>query len=241
MADVPQRTAVVTGGSRGLGVAFARTLAEEGCRVALGARDLVAAEAVAGELAAAHGVPMTAHHLDVTDPASVRRFRDEVVATHGGVDVLVANAGIGVFAPVVDADPADVAAMLAVNVTGLLTTLGVFAADLEAAPGRGLVITVTSDVSARVFAGGAGYVASKHAARAVSRTFQLEHPQLRVCELRPGSVRTAFAGADPDRPRGDGQLTEREVAETLRVVLRAPDDVRVEELVVRHAGQPYDL
>lgn len=235
------RTAVVTGASRGLGAAIAEVLADEGCAVALGARDLDAVADVARRVADAHGVSTSAHHLDVTDPASVRSFRDAVVEQHGRVDVLVANAGIGRFAPVVDADLDEVDAMFAVNVTGLLATLAAFASDLEASSDRGLVVTLTSDVSARVFAGGAGYVASKHAARAVSRTFQLEHPQLRVCELRPGSTRTAFNGADPDAQPAAGQLTAAEVAATLRAVVGAPADVRVEELVVRHAEQAYEL
>jgi 3-oxoacyl-[acyl-carrier protein] reductase len=235
------RTAVVTGASRGLGVAFARVLAEEGCDLALGARDVAETQQVADELAVAHGVRTWAHHLDVTDPASLTAFRAAALERFDHLDVLVANAGIGRFAPIVDASLDDVAAMFDVNVTGFLATLRTFAHDLEVAPTRGLVVSVTSDVSARVFAGGAGYVASKHAARAISRTFQLEHPDLRVCELRPGSTVTAFGDRDPGRDRRDGQLTAAEVAEVLRVAITAPADVRVEELVVRHAGQAYEL
>lgn len=234
------RTAVVTGASRGLGVAFARVLAEEGCSLALGARSVDAARAVAADLAAEHDVEAAAWHLDVTDEASLTRFRAEVVERFGRVDVVVANAGIGSFAPIVDTDAADVRAMLEVNVTGLLLTLRTFAADLLAAPTRGMVVAITSDVSARVFPGGAAYVATKHAARAIARTFQQEHPQLRVCELRAGATATHFAGGSPDRDL-EGHLTVEEVAATLRLAVSVPDHVRVEEVVVRSATQAPDL
>lgn len=235
------RTAVVTGGSRGLGPAFARVLAEEGIAVALGARDVGQVEAVAAELADTHDVPAFGHALDVTDEASLTAFRTATLDRFGRVDVVVANAGIGTFAPIVAADAADVRAMLEVNVTGLLLTLKAFAPDLEAAPSRGLAITVTSDVSARVFPGGAAYVATKHAARAITRTFQQEHPDLRVCELRPGSTATYFGGGAPEQRDRHGNLSAAEVAEVLRVAVTAPDEVRVEELVVRSSTQPPDL
>jgi 3-oxoacyl-[acyl-carrier protein] reductase len=234
------RTAVVTGASRGLGAAFARVLAEEGCSLALGARDLDAVRAVADDLATEHVVEATAGHLDVTDEDSLVRFRAEVVERFGRVDIVVANAGIGSFASIAATDADDVRAMLEVNVTGLLLTLKTFAGDLLAAPTRGMVVAVTSDVSARVFPGGGAYVATKHAARAIARTFQQEHPELRICELRPGATATHFAGGSPDRDL-HGHLTVDEVAETLRTVISLPDHVRVEELVVRSATQAPDL
>jgi 3-oxoacyl-[acyl-carrier protein] reductase len=234
------RTAVVTGASRGLGAAFARVLAEEGCSLALGARDLDAVRAVADDLATEHVVEATAGHLDVTDEDSLATFRAEVVERFGRVDIVVANAGIGSFASIAATDADDVRAMLEVNVTGLLLTLKTFAADLLAAPTRGMVVAVTSDVSARVFPGGGAYVATKHAARAIARTFQQEHPELRICELRPGATATHFAGGSPDRDL-HGHLTVDEVAETLRTAIGLPDHVRVEELVVRSATQAPDL
>jgi len=125
-------------------------------------------------------------------------------------------------------------------VLGVWRCLAAFAGALEDAPSRGLVLVVSSDVSARVFPGGGPYVASKHAVRALARTFQQEHPELRMCELRPGSTRTSFNGADPGAPVAPGSLTAEEVVATLRMVVTAPDDVRVEEVVVRSAGQAPD-
>lgn len=229
------RTAVVTGASRGLGAAIARVLAEEGFALALGARDTAELDTLAGTI----GDEVLVHRLDVTDPASVAGFRSAALAAYGRVDLVVANAGIGAFGPIVGFDPATFDQLFAVNVRGLWATLAAFAADLEAAPTRGLAVVVSSDVSTRVFPGGGPYVATKFAARALARTFQQEHPSLRVCELRPGATATHFAGNHPDR-RGEGQLRADDVADALRVALSAPDHVRVEELVVRAAGQVPD-
>ena len=88
-----RKVAVVTGASRGLGAAVARVLAEEGYAVALGARDRAAIERLASELP----VPSLAHALDVADAAGVAAFRDAVLGRFGRVDVLVNNAGIGIF------------------------------------------------------------------------------------------------------------------------------------------------
>jgi 3-oxoacyl-[acyl-carrier protein] reductase len=226
------RTAVVTGASRGLGAAIARVLAEEGCQLALGARRIDELERLAAEL------PTTTltHHLDVTEPRSVAAFRGAVAERFGRVDVVVANAGVGAFGPMVGFDPETFDELFAVNVRGLWSTLTTFAEDLAAAPTRGLALVVSSDVSSRVFPGGGPYVATKFAARALARTFQQEHPGLRVCELRPGATATHFAGNHPDR-KGEGQLSADEVADAIRMVIRAPENVRVEELVVRSAGQ----
>src|SRR5215210_8641219 len=82
------KVAVVTGGNRGLGQAFARALGEAGARVAIAARDEARSEAVAGEL---HALAVS---MDVTDGDSVRAMLDTVAAALGPVDVLVNNAGV---------------------------------------------------------------------------------------------------------------------------------------------------
>jgi 3-oxoacyl-[acyl-carrier protein] reductase len=234
------RTLAITGASRGLGVAVAEVAAAEGFYVALGARDADAVERLAADLADEHGVGGLGMRCDVTDVASIASFRDAIIERFGRLDVVVANAGIGSFGPMVGFDSDAFDAMFAVNVRGVWATLSAVADDLEAAPTRGTAILVSSDVSDRVFPGGGPYVATKHAVRALARTFQQEHPQLRVCELRPGSTRSSFAGQDPTTPSGEGVLSSTDVARTLRVVLTAPDDVRIEELVVRSAGQAPD-
>jgi 3-oxoacyl-[acyl-carrier protein] reductase len=212
-------------------------LAEEGCALVLGARDTAQLADVAAELEAAHGTPVVAQGCDVTSSEDLAALSATALERFGRVDIVVANAGIGTFGPIVAFDEERFRAILDVNVLGVWRTMQAFAEALAAAPTTGLLLVMSSDVSARVFPDGGPYVASKHAVRALTRTFQQEHPQLRVCELRPGSTRTAFNEADPHAPPGDGQLTAAEVADAVRVVVRAPDGVRIEELALRSIGQ----
>lgn len=223
--------AVITGASRGLGVAFARALASMGYELVLGARDVGATRRLAEEVPTL-AVPLP---LDVCDEASVERFAAAARAFRGRIDVVVCNAGIGAFRPLGALDTPTFDALFATNVRGAWLTTRAFLPDLEAT--RGAVVMVSSDVSTRVFPNGGAYCATKHALRALTRTFQLEHPALRFLELRPGATDTSFAGSSPGAPGKEWFLRPEDVARCLGAALALPADVRVEELVVRATGQ----
>ena len=225
------QVAAVTGASRGLGSAFARVLSQEGFALALGARDLSAVERLASELPG----PVLACRLDVTDPESVESFRRAAIERFGRLDVLVNNAGIGVFRRLEETSREDFEATFRVNVQGAWTTTVAFLPWLKES--RGLVLMVSSDVSTRTFPTGGSYTASKFALRALARTFQQENPELRVLELRPGAVDTFFAGSTPGAPGKDWFLQPEIVGEALRFALRLPPGARVEEIVLRSASQ----
>jgi 3-oxoacyl-[acyl-carrier protein] reductase len=225
------RVAAVTGASRGLGAAFARVLSEEGFAVALGARDVAAIEKLASELPG----PALAHRLDVADPESVEGFRRAAIERFGRLDVLVNNAGIGVFRRLEETSREDFEATFRVNVQGVWAVTVAFLPWLKES--RGFVLMVSSDVSTRTFPTGGSYTASKFALRALSRTFQQENPELRVLELRPGAVDTWFAGSTPGAPGKDWFLQPEVVGEALRFALRLPPGARVEEIVLRSASQ----
>jgi 3-oxoacyl-[acyl-carrier protein] reductase len=227
-----RRVAVVTGASRGLGVAFARILAEEGYALALGARDWQGIERLASELS----VPVLAHPLDVTDAGSVAAFRDAVLGRFGRVDVLVNNAGIGIFQRLEEISAEDFERTFRVNVQGAWAVTIAFLPHLLDA--KGLVVMISSDVSTRTFPNGGAYTASKFALRAVTRTLQQENPGLRVLELRPGAVDTFFAGSTQGAPGKEWFLRPEIVAEALRFALRLPPEARPEEIVVRSSAQP---
>lgn len=225
------QVAAVTGASRGLGAAFARVLSQEGFALALGARDVAAVERLASELPG----PALALRLDVTDPESVEGFRRAAVERFGGLDVLVNNAGIGVFRRLEETSLEDFEATFRVNVQGAWAVTVAFLPWLKES--RGLLLMVSSDVSTRTFPTGGSYTASKFALRALARTFQQENPELRVLELRPGAVDTWFAGSTPGAPGKDWFLQPEVVGEALRFALRLPAGARVEEIVLRSASQ----
>src|SRR5689334_18430490 len=225
------QVAAVTGAARGLGATFARVLSQEGFAVVLGARDLAAVERLASELPG----PALALRLDVTDPESVEGFRRAAIERFGRLDVLVNNAGIGVFRRLEETSREDFEATFRINVQGVWSVTVAFLPWLKES--RGLVLMVSSDVSTRTFATGGSYTASKFALRALSRTFQQENPELRVLELRPGAVDTWFAGSTPGTPGKDWFLQPEVVGEALRFALRLPQGARVEEIVLRSASQ----
>jgi NADP-dependent 3-hydroxy acid dehydrogenase YdfG len=229
--DLHGRIAVVTGASRGVGRATAARLAALGAVVVAGARDRSELDALAADVEGVRALP-----LDVRDPASVRRFADVVHAEHGPVDVLVANAGIGVFGPVETTSLDDWDRVFDVNVRGTFLTVQAFLPDLRRR--RGHVVIVTSDVSARTFAGGALYTASKHAQRAFARALQMEVADdgVRVTEIRSGVVATSF-GNGTERPGDVDALESADVAETIAFALTRPARMRLDEIHFHPMGQ----
>lgn len=226
------RIAVVTGASRGLGLAFARVLAEEGFSLALGARDLPALERIAGELPGSH----LAYPLDVENRASVEVFAKAALDRFGRVDLLVNNAGVGIFKRLEELSEEEFDRQFRVNVRGAWLVTKAFLPALEAV--GGMVAMISSDVSTRTFPRGGAYTATKFALRALARTLQQEHPNLRVLELRPGATDTFFAGSTPGAEGKEWFLRPESVAEILRLAVRLPAEVRLEEVVLRSRSQP---
>jgi NADP-dependent 3-hydroxy acid dehydrogenase YdfG len=228
--SIADRLVVVTGASRGIGRATAALLAREGARVIAGGRS-------ADELASlARDSGVLTHPLDVADPHSVRSFADAVHDQHGPIDALVSNAGIGVFGPVATLSVEDWDRVFDVNVRGTFLVTQAFLAGLRTK--RGHIVIVSSDVSARTFAGGSLYTASKHAQRAFARALQMEveGDGVRVTEVRPGVVATSFAGGTP-RPPDAGALAPEDVAEMIAFALSRPERVRLDELHFHPHGQ----
>ena len=192
------RTAIVTGGSRGLGLALVTELATRGWRVVTDGRD---ADALATATAGL-GPHVVAVPGDVTDA----HHRDALVAAAGTVDLLVNNAGgLGPSPlPALTAYPLDALdELFAVNV---LAPLGLIQAVLpHLAPG-GAIVDVTSDASVEAYEGWGGYGATKAALDHVGRVLAVERPDVRVLTVDPGDMRTrmhqdAFPGEDiSDRP-----------------------------------------
>ncbi len=191
------RTAVVTGGSRGLGLALVRTLAGAGWRVVTDARDGDALRRATADL------DVTAITGDVSDPD----HRAELVAAAGDrIDLLVNNAGGLGPSPLpalADYPLTDLTDLFAVNV---VAQLGLIQAALpKLAPGA-VIVDVTSDASVEAYEGWGGYGATKAALDHVGRVLAVERPDLRVLTVDPGDMRTqmhqdAFPSEDiSDRP-----------------------------------------
>jgi NAD(P)-dependent dehydrogenase (short-subunit alcohol dehydrogenase family) len=208
--------AIVTGGSKGIGLAIARAFVGRGMQVTITARrdaDLRRAVSALGGGSNVHAIA-----ADVREPADAQRIVDETVRQFGGLDVLVNNAGIGRFATVADMSVADWRDVIETNLSG------VFHCTHAALPalrrrGAGYIINISSLAGKNPFGGGAAYCASKAGLNAFSEALMQEvrYDNIRVSYVLPGSVSTAFgdggsAADDAARPGADWKLTADDVA-----------------------------
>jgi len=204
------RTAIVTGASRGLGLALARALAERGWRLVVDARGAAALEAAREELVAAareRSVAAATSVIAVAGDIADEAHRREVVAAAGErIDLVVNNAsllGPSPLPPVAELAPVDLEEILRANVIG---PLGLIRLALPRIPEGGRILNVTSDAAVEPYEGWGGYGASKAALEQLTRILAAERPDLRVYAVDPGDMRTqmhqdAFPGEDiSDRP-----------------------------------------
>jgi NAD(P)-dependent dehydrogenase (short-subunit alcohol dehydrogenase family) len=197
------RTALITGASRGLGLALARGLATRGWNLILTARDAERLRGVRDELAAVTHVAALAG--DVTDP-SHREALAVLARGHAGLDALINNAGaLGPSPqPALLEYPLDtLAQVFLANVLAPLAVIQQLEPELE--PGA-RIVNVTSDAAVNAYPGWGGYGASKAALEQLSAVLAVERPDLRVYWVDPGDMRTdmhqaAYPGEDvSDRP-----------------------------------------
>lgn len=234
-ASLAGRVAIVTGASSGIGSAVVHELAALGASVVLVARrgDRLR------ELAADLRTPVELVECDVSDEVAVKQMVAQAIERLGPPDILVNNAGVGSFASVVDTDLADWQRMLDVNLTGsFLCARAVLPSMLER--GDGWIVNVCSDVSQRVFPGGAGYCASKFGQYALSKALgaEVREAGVRVGAVLPGMVATEFGHGKPVE-REPWLLRPVDVAQAVAYMVTRPSHVVVDELVVHPVRQHY--
>src|SRR3954471_911787 len=221
--------ALVTGGSKGIGLAIARALLGRGMQVAITGRneaDLRRAAESLGPAAtrdAPSGQPtVLTVTADVRNEQDARRSVDETVRAFGGLDVLVNNAGIGRFAPVADMTIEVWREIIETNLSGVFHYTRAALPELRRR-GGGYIINISSLAGANAFVGGAAYCASKAGLNAFSESLMQEvrHDNIRVSYVMPGSVSTGF-GDRGSSGEADWKLSPEDVAKVV-VDLISPD------------------
>lgn len=196
MTDLKGKVAYITGGTRGIGLGIAKALLDEGLKVAISSRDK-------------QHVLEAEEHLNAPDSvlglvSDVTRLSDEqnavqsVVSKWGALDVLIANAGIGHFAPIDQMDPKAWHDMIDTNLNGVYHTLHAGVSALKSS--KGYFLTIASLAGTNFFAQGAGYNATKFGLVGFTQAAMLDlRPyDVKVSTIMPGSVATFFRGNIPD-------------------------------------------
>jgi 3-oxoacyl-[acyl-carrier protein] reductase len=226
-------TALVTGGSSGIGYSIAQALIQAGARVAITGRDERKLRQAA-ETLKAHPI-----RADVGNEGDVQRTMNEVLKAFGHLDILVNNAGFGVFKKLVDMDKASFEAVFATNVTGAML-MGREAAKHFIERNSGNIVNIGSTASLRGAPNGTAYYASKFALRGMTECWrgELRQHNIRVFLINPSEVLTDFATAggyqqNPTKLRGE------EIAHIVKAALEMDDRGFTPELSV-FATNPKD-
>ena len=233
--DLEGKLAVVTGGTRGIGVAIAGALLGQGAAVVICGRHASAVEEAVETLR-----PRGRIDGRVCD---VRRFREVqglfwfVNRTFGRLDVLVNNAGVSEVAPVDELTPRQWRTVIETNLNGPFYCCRQ-AVPLMRKSGGGSIINIGSLAGKYVFAGGSAYNASKFGLAGFTEAAMLDlrHDNIRVSTIMPGSVDTKFSS--PGAPPADWKIAPEHIAETVVHLLRTPSRTLISRVEMRPTQPP---
>jgi 3-oxoacyl-[acyl-carrier protein] reductase len=232
--NLKHKTAIVTGGTKGIGRAIAEALIGEGMSVCIAARNQDEVDQAIKEL----GRTAIGFVCDVRSHDQVKALIDNTVKKLGGLDVLVNNAGIGIFDTVEETSPEDFRAVLETNL------FGVFYCCREAIPemrrrGGGYIINISSLAGANPHPRMAAYNASKFGLNGFSEALMQEvrHDNIKVSYIMPGSVNTEFGG-DTASDEKSWRLTPQDIARVVTDLLHHDDRALASRVEIRPSRPP---
>jgi len=229
MSKLEGKVAVVTGSTKGIGLAVAERLLSEGASVTVSARTGDDVRSVSSRLGdSVLGVP-----CDVADPDACQRLIDETVKRFGRLDILVNNAGFGVFKPINQMTVEEWRRQIDVNLGGVFYCSKSALPHLSAT-GDGFIINIGSLAGRHFFAGGTGYNAAKAGLVALTEAMMLDVRQegVRVSIVMPGSVNTGFGGGDATQGR-TWRLEAEDCAVAVSQILAYPKEAHVSRIEMR--------
>jgi NAD(P)-dependent dehydrogenase (short-subunit alcohol dehydrogenase family) len=231
--EIRDASALVTGAGRGIGRSIALALAREGARLTVVSRTATELDTLVGEIEAVGGRGV-AFAGDLRSPSACTGAVAAAVDCFGGLQILVNNAGLGVFANVADTTDEDWETVLGTNLTAVFRLTRAALPHLSHRGGH--VLMVSSLAGKNPIAGMSAYCASKAALDHFAACLMLEvrHQGVKVTTVAPGSVDTAFAGA-PRPPDTSWMLTPEDVAQTVIDLLRMRDGAHSSRVEMRPA------
>jgi NAD(P)-dependent dehydrogenase (short-subunit alcohol dehydrogenase family) len=233
---VPARVALITGGSRGIGLAMARAFAREGYAVVISGREAKRLKAAARELEKTSKAEITALPCDVSDPAAVERLLAEVRRQHPAINVLVNNAGVAHALATVEKLPVEIwKQVIDTNLTG---TFLVTRAALPLMRAGSIIVNNLSVAAVNVFEGMGAYNASKAGALGFTNVLRQELRQrgIRVLALLAGATNTEiWEQFWPEAPK-EKMVSPETVAQAVLFAVNAPANAAVEEIKIGPAA-----
>lgn len=238
MAKHEGKVAVVTGSTRGIGLAVVRALAEEGARVVVSGRGADDVDRISRAIAEERPGQALGIVCDVRDPEQCAKLVDAAAEEWGRLDVLVNNAGLGRFAPVHELDPEDWDVQIRTNLDGVFHCTRAAVPHLIAS-GGGWILNMGSLAGRNAFSGGVAYNASKWGLLGMTEAMMLDlrHEGIRVSCIMPGSVNTHFFEGGPD-PDDDWKLHPEDVARVVLDLLDHPERSLPSKVEIRPSRPP---
>lgn len=233
MPDLTGKVAVVTGSTKGIGLAIAEAMVAAGAAVVVSSRTEDDTHEVAGRLGAHASGKVMGIPCDVADPHACQRLIDATVAHFGRLDILVNNAGLGIFKPITEMTYEEWRLQIDVNLGGVFSCTKAALPHLSAT-GDGWVVNIGSLASRNPFAGGTGYNASKFGLLGMTEATMLDvrHDDVRVSIVMPGSVNTWFGGREPATER-DWRMEAEDCALAVMQLLSYPREAHVSRIEMR--------
>ncbi|MFJ4027494.1 SDR family oxidoreductase [Paenarthrobacter sp. NPDC089989] len=226
------KTAFITGASGGIGAAVAGALSRSGVAVSMVSRSGMGP-------ALPNSLTLTA---DVRDREAMKSATERTAEHFGGIDIVVANAGVGSWAHFIETPDSDVEEMTDVNVTGLFNTVTATFPYLKD-KGAGDIITVASEAGRRGLPDEAVYVATKFAQVGFTRSLdhELRGSDIRCTNICPGAVASNFGMGRglrlPGMPELENMMTPDDVADVVLFALSRPRHMRILEVAFRHMSE----
>ncbi len=232
-ANLNGKNALVTGGSRGIGRAVAAALLEAGAHVAVCGRSAESVERAVRELSESPGGAIVGTAADVGREDDVERLFRFTDGELGPLDILINNAGVGIFKPAAELTPAEWRAVIDTNLTGAFLCSRQALARFRNR-GAGFIVNISSLAGKNPFATGAAYNASKFGLNGFSEAMMMDHryEKVRVSYVMPGSVDTEF-GARGENQRADWKIAAEDVAQVVLSILTMPERTLVSRVEIR--------
>lgn len=213
-----KKVVYITGGSKGIGKGIAQYLLDRDYRVVISSRRLSVAQEAAKDLVG-KSEDILAVQSDVRNPVDEQNAVKKIVDTWGKVDILIANAGIGVFGSIIDLTHEQWNQVIDTNVTGVFNSVKAAVEELKKT--KGYIITIASLAGANFFPNGSVYNASKFAIVGFTQSIMLDlRPyDIKVSTIMPGSVASQFNNNTPTE-KDAWKLQPEDIGETVYSLLK---------------------